>query len=118
MTIDTLYFDGNCDFCSARAVRLQQLAGLKLRLININELAADNNLPGPLALRRELHLKTASGHWLTGMAAVLQACSHTRYAPIFSLLALPGINSVATVCYEALSLRRYRKLYGCEACED
>ena len=118
MTVDTLYFDGNCGYCKQRASRLQQLARQGLEIVDINKLDSTVDIPGPLALKRELHLRTHSGQWLTGLDAALRAWSYTPFGPLFSILSLPGINALASAGFDLVSLKRYRRLYGCEACEE
>lgn len=115
---DTLYYDENCVICRRSALRLerQQRGGLEIIAVGCAE--ADNDLPGKAALQRSLHLRTGAGQWLTGLDAVLQAWSHTRWHWLLSPLRWPLLHSLAEVAFDGWELWHYRRLYGCPSCGD
>ena len=115
-TADTLYYDDQCRICWRYARRLARLQNGGLSLVPITQAVAEPGMPGHLALKRQLHLKTAQGQWLTGLDAALRAWSHTRRAWLFKPLGWPPIHGLASIVYDAWELWRYRSLHGCGTC--
>lgn len=113
--LDTLYYDGQCPLCLREIRTLRRLGRGGLALADIHHLA-DPALPRREQLLRTLHLRTATGEWLTGVEATVRAWSHTPWGWLFRPLLWPGIAPLARRLYRAWAARRYRRRYGCTVC--
>jgi len=69
-------------------------------------------------MRRHLHLKTATGTWLQGLDAAVQAWSHTGNKWMLAPLKWPLLRTLAWHVFDYWELRRYRKLYSCDGCNE
>jgi predicted DCC family thiol-disulfide oxidoreductase YuxK len=106
MDKDTLYYDGACPLCSAEIDKLSRCASATLIVRNIHELDADENTPARELLLSRLHLKTADGTWITGLAANIRAWEHTPFRHLWRVLDWPLIRPVSHWCYEFWLRRR------------
>jgi predicted DCC family thiol-disulfide oxidoreductase YuxK len=108
---DTLYYDGHCSLCEAEMNRLRLHKPDHLQLVDIHQLQADDSLPCRDQLLRNLHFRTADGHFLVGLEANIAAWRQTRFARFWRVLELPQIHSLASLGYRAWAHWRYRRLY-------
>ncbi len=107
----TIYYDGNCPFCSAEMQRLRSwnTAG-RLAFIDISVLGFD---PAPLgvdmaALDRELHSMTAAGQLLVGIDSLLAAYTLAGRAWRVLPLRAPLLRPVLASAYRWFARNRYR----------
>lgn len=117
---DTLYYDGRCPLCSKEIAVLHKLQRGSLAFADVHHLTTlpTSQMPSREALLRRLHLRSASGHWVIGLHANVQAWSHTRWGWLYRPLLWPLIYPVALWAYERWADRRYDKRYGLGACGD
>jgi predicted DCC family thiol-disulfide oxidoreductase YuxK len=130
---DTLYYDGACPLCNAEVKRLRDLADSRLQLVDVHEIAsggvaelserkpegaaerggapAGADLPGRVALLRNLHYRRSDGTLLSGLDANVAAWQHTRLGPLWRWLRWPLIRPFADRLYSLWAERRYRRLY-------
>lgn len=112
--MDLLFYDGQCPLCAREIATLRKLERGGLSFVDIHQ-QRDNHpwMPDKEQLLRRLHLMTADGELVTGLAANVRAWSHTGWGWVFKPLVWPGIHSVASVVYERWADRRYEKRYQC-----
>lgn len=120
---DTLFYDGQCPFCSKEIRWLKKLAKSSLQLVDIHvndpgkweaspELGGANiSFPAKQDLLKTLHLRKANGQWLTGINANVAAWAHTPLGIIFKILKLPVIKSLSGRFYNHWAKIRYERLY-------
>lgn len=113
----TLFYDGKCTLCAGEIKRLARLQQGTLALQDIHGLDNDAALPDKDLLLMTLHLRTETGHWLTGADANVAAWQHTRHGWLWRWLRWPGIATVVDAFYRPWARWRYRRLYGSEAAE-
>lgn len=97
-TTAELYYDGRCPICCAEVSKLRRLASDKLHLNDIHSIEDFTGIPKKRDLLDRLHLKTAEGHWLTGLDANLAAWEYTslyRYARILSSRPIKPLTELA-----------------------
>ena len=108
---DVLYYDGQCPLCTAEMGRLSTLADGDLRLQDIHA-TQDTTLPGKEDLLRNLHLRTADGHLLTGIDANVAAWQHTRFGLLWRWLRWPLVRPIADAFYRRWASWRFQRLYS------
>jgi len=106
MEKDTLYYDGACPLCRGEINKLTKFSKDKLIVINIHDLEADDDVPEKKILLSRLHLKTADGQWLTGLAANIRAWHHTPFRNLWRMLNWPVIRVFSHWAYEFWLRRR------------
>lgn len=122
----TLFYDGNCPFCSAEMNRLQHWnAAKKLAFINIADPDFDPAALGVdmAALDRELHSQKPSGEILVGIDSMLAAYTLVGKSFLVLPLRIKLLRPVLTLLYQKFARNRYRlsKLMGYQKipqCED
>ena len=108
MNRDTLYFDGACPLCRAEIDKLRRFSRGRIRLQNIHELDGDDAALDKALLLSRLHLRTADGTWITGLAANVRAWRHTPFRWLWQVLEWPLVNRVSHWCYERWLQHRRR----------
>jgi predicted DCC family thiol-disulfide oxidoreductase YuxK len=116
--MDTLYYDGRCPLCMHEVRLLQRLGDSQLVLLDLHSIADIPGQPSRLLKLTSLHLQTATGDWLTGLDATVQAWSHTRWGWLARILRWPLVGWIADHCYQWWARRRYQSLYGCGDCRE
>lgn len=122
-TKDRLYYDGQCPLCRTEVKHLQTLADEALELVDIHQLADDNNrlanpaLPPRQQLLKRLHLERAGdgidgGELRVGLDANVAAWQHTRYGMLVRWLRWPWVRRLVDPLYSYWADVRYRRLYG------
>ncbi|MDO3387844.1 DUF393 domain-containing protein [Gilvimarinus sp. SDUM040013] len=103
----TLYFDGKCPLCRREIRLLKRVVSSRLRFVDVHgaSLAEDQRA----AMLQQLHLQTADGKWLVGLAANVAAWRMTPLGFLFAPLLWPGIKPVAEHCYQRWAARRARR---------
>ena len=115
-TKDILFFDGSCPMCTKEIKLLEDINDGGLAFMDVHKCEIDDSMASQLDMLKVLHLRTAEGVWIRGVAATLQAWSHTNWGWIFKPLLLPLINYVAGYAYNIWAEKRYRRLYDCDTC--
>lgn len=108
----TLFYDGRCALCAGEIQRLARLQQGTLLLQDIHSMTPAEGLPDRDTLLQTLHLRTASGHWLTGADANVAAWQHTRHGWLWRWLRWPMVRHIVDACYAPWARWRYRRLYG------
>jgi predicted DCC family thiol-disulfide oxidoreductase YuxK len=111
MSMDTLYYDGQCPLCTAEMEKLHRHADGKLALVDIHSLVEEPDLPPRQALLSSLHLQQESGDFLIGLEANVAAWQHTRFGVFFRWLRWPLLRAIADRVYDLWAQLRYRGLY-------
>ena len=111
---DTLYYDGRCPLCAreVRWLRRRQRGGLEL--VDIHGL--EINETEQRSLLEVLHLRAASGEWLTGIDATSRAWSHVLPGWLLKPLSWRWLRLLVNPLYFVWARRRYQRLYGCGVC--
>lgn len=109
---DTLFYDGSCPLCSREIKHLSQRKRPSLNLINIHAMTEEYPLGNitKQELMARLHLRSAEGHWLTGLDATVAAWGHTNLGWLFAPLRWPLIKQVSDWCYDKWAANRVCKL--------
>jgi predicted DCC family thiol-disulfide oxidoreductase YuxK len=94
-----LFVDGSCPLCRFEARKLAKLNGRNVHIQDINELPELAATSSHQVLFSQLHLKTASGQWLTGLDANIEAWQGTRYGSILKQLQKPPIKPFVEAAY-------------------
>ena len=111
---DVLFFDGACPLCRREVALLRRLSRPTLAFSDLHT-AEGGDLPSRDQLLRSLHLRRANGEMLKGLTANVAMWQHTAFGLPWRILTLPGIRGIANWLYERWAVRRYRRLYGCDA---
>lgn len=107
----TLFYDGNCPFCTAEMARLRSWdRSAKLAFVDIAQPGFD---PASLGvsmadLNRELHSQTASGAVLVGIDSMLTAYTLVGKAWMVLPLRVTWLRPTLAKWYRAFARNRYR----------
>jgi len=101
--MNTLYYDGNCAFCTKEIWLLNKLKSDDLALVDLWQVQTE--IP-TTDLYRILHLKTSKGTWIKGLEANIYAWQFTPFGFLWKLLRLPLINPIANRLYLAWAEKR------------
>jgi predicted DCC family thiol-disulfide oxidoreductase YuxK len=97
---DTLFYDGQCPLCVAEVSALRRRSNATLSLSDIHEVPPGADVPDKKVLLSRLHLRAASGEWLTGARANLRAWEHTSNSGWTRIMGWPGIRLLTFLGYE------------------
>ncbi|MFT6052581.1 MAG: putative DCC family thiol-disulfide oxidoreductase YuxK [Halioglobus sp.] len=97
---DILFYDGQCPLCVAEVNTLRCRSNDTLSLSDIHNLPPGTDGPDKKVLLSRLHLRTASGEWLTGARANLRAWEHTDNPGWTRIMGWPGIRVFTFLGYE------------------
>lgn len=114
--MDTLYYDGRCPLCLREIRLLERLRDDGLELVDVHHHESRPGEPGQEQMLLRLHLRTASGRWLSGVDATLAAWSHTAWGFAFRPLRWPILAPLADRLYDFWARRRFDGLYCDDAC--
>ena len=110
VTALTLYYDGNCPFCSSEMQRLRtwDKAG-RLAFVDIALAGFDPGLLGAsmAQLNRELYSLRADGRVLVGIDSMLAAYTLAGRAWLVLPLRVPGLRQVCGLLYRRFARNRY-----------
>ena len=109
MDKDTLYYDGACPICRAEIGKLAGFTKGELELRDIHDPEVEDAGLDKATLLSRLHLRTADGEWITGLAANIRAWRHTPFGFLWRILDWPLINLVSHRCYELWLKHRRRR---------
>ena len=115
MDKDELYYDGACPLCRGEINKLKKFTKNNLVVINIHDLEKNDNVPDKQRLLSRLHLRTADGQWLTGLAANIRAWHHTPFRHLWRMLNWPVIRFFSHRAYEFWLRRRNNAGKRCAA---
>lgn len=125
---DQLYFDGSCPLCAKEIAMLKKYADKEIEFIDIHIMGHETtgsklnkkelvDIPTKESLLKVLHLRQATGSWLTGLDANVHIWSNTRYGKLLAILRWPLIRQVADAAYNLWARKRYEKRYDCGTCK-
>ena len=108
-----LFFDGQCDLCSAQAKRLQSIARGRLTLRSLHDKDALSGCPGLTveACMKEVKLVAGDGNIYGGAEAVVRAVriGHPILGWVLYAYYVPGIRRAADSVYTRVARRRYHR---------
>ena len=106
MDKDTLYYDGACPLCRAEIGKLAKFSDGELNLVDIHQIDEQETGLEKAALLARLHLKTATGEWITGLKANIRAWQYTPFWYLWRILDWPLVNRLSYPAYEFWLRRR------------